>query len=343
MRLAKRQHWIALAALLALTLALTGADNLQVTEGSGTIIKTDQASGDSAHMQVMKLAYSADGTATLVTADSDGLEVQIGASITLPVDASGTAVPVTDNGGNLSVDDASGTLTVDAPVGTPVFVRLSDGSSAITALPVTDNSTTLSVDDGAGDLSIDDGGNSITVDGTVTSNQGTAAAIGNAWYVILSDGTDQVEISDVSGNGALDVNVVQEVGTTKLQDESGANYSESNPLPVGVVRPESTRVTKQVALTASQTAATLWTPAGSATFVITGGFLSVTGAGAFRAFDNTDAAGNMLLEGTFSAGDQIPLASIVGQPWESAAADNVLKYTSGAGFTGEITVHGYEF
>lgn len=37
------------------------------------------------------------------------------------------AIPVTDN---------SGSLTVDAPVGTPVFVRLSDGSSAIATLPV---------------------------------------------------------------------------------------------------------------------------------------------------------------------------------------------------------------
>jgi hypothetical protein len=39
-----------------------------------------------------------------------------------------------------------GSLTVDAPVGTPAFVRLSDGSAAITALPVTDNSGSLTVD-----------------------------------------------------------------------------------------------------------------------------------------------------------------------------------------------------
>lgn len=38
-----------------------------------------------------------------------------------------SAIPITDN---------SGSLTVDAPVGTPVFVRLSDGSSAIATLPV---------------------------------------------------------------------------------------------------------------------------------------------------------------------------------------------------------------
>jgi hypothetical protein len=38
------------------------------------------------------------------------------------VDASGVAVPITDN---------SGSLTVDAPVGTPVFARLSDGAAAL--------------------------------------------------------------------------------------------------------------------------------------------------------------------------------------------------------------------
>lgn len=41
-----------------------------------------------------------------------------------------------DSTGVLSVDDNSGSLTVDAPVDTPVFVRLSDGSAAISTLPV---------------------------------------------------------------------------------------------------------------------------------------------------------------------------------------------------------------
>jgi len=41
--------------------------------------------------------------------------------------ATNDVVPVTDN---------SGSLTVDSPVGTPVFVRLSDGAAAITTLPV---------------------------------------------------------------------------------------------------------------------------------------------------------------------------------------------------------------
>lgn len=41
-----------------------------------------------------------------------------------------------DSTGVVSVDDNAGSLTVDAPVGTPVFVRLSDGAAAISTLPV---------------------------------------------------------------------------------------------------------------------------------------------------------------------------------------------------------------
>ena len=74
---------------------------------------------------------------------------------TQPVSIAST-VAITDNSGSITVDgtfwqatqpvsiaasvgvtDASGSLTVDAPVGTPVFVRLSNGSTAIDTIPVT--------------------------------------------------------------------------------------------------------------------------------------------------------------------------------------------------------------
>lgn len=49
-------------------------------------------------------------------------DIQLTANARMIVDASGVAVPVTDN---------SGSLTVDAPVATPLFARLSDGSAAL--------------------------------------------------------------------------------------------------------------------------------------------------------------------------------------------------------------------
>jgi hypothetical protein len=54
---------------------------------------------------------------------------------TQPVSIAAT-VTVTGAGGTFPVTDSGGTLTVDAPVGTPVFVRLSDGTNAIATLPV---------------------------------------------------------------------------------------------------------------------------------------------------------------------------------------------------------------
>jgi phage baseplate assembly protein gpV len=169
------------------------ADNLAVTPGTGATVKADQGSSSGALMQVVKLAYSADGDETLITADADGLEVQIGKSITLPTSPlAGQVWPVNDNGGALSVDDAAGSLTVDAPVGTPVFVRLSSGAAAVDALPVTDN------------------GGALTVDGTVTANQGTPAAVANGWPAKITDGADTVGISTVSAAKALKVDVVQQ-------------------------------------------------------------------------------------------------------------------------------------
>lgn len=56
------------------------ADNVAITAGSGTDISTDDC-GAAGHAQRIKLLYSADGDATHVLADANGLEVQLGASI----------------------------------------------------------------------------------------------------------------------------------------------------------------------------------------------------------------------------------------------------------------------
>lgn len=76
-------------------------------------------------------------TGTVATTQSGTWTVQPGNTANTTawkVDASSVAVPVTDN---------SGSLTVDAPVGTPAFVRLSDGSAAITTLPVSNAAQAL--------------------------------------------------------------------------------------------------------------------------------------------------------------------------------------------------------
>jgi hypothetical protein len=160
-------------------------------------------------------------------------------------------VTIQDGGGSITVDgsvsvsgsvavtDNSGSLTVDAPVGTPVFVRLSDGTSAIATLPVsiaaavavTDNSGSLTVDDGgssltvdgsvsisgsvavtdgSGSLTVDDGGSSLTVDGTVSATQS------GTWNVGLSSGTNGIgKLTSNSGVtiGAVEIAAAQTLAT----------------------------------------------------------------------------------------------------------------------------------
>lgn len=53
------------------------ADNIAITAGSGTTIATDDCT-TAGHTQIIKLAVSTDGSATLIPADSGGLLVNLG-------------------------------------------------------------------------------------------------------------------------------------------------------------------------------------------------------------------------------------------------------------------------
>jgi len=113
--------------------------------------------------------------------------VVIGSGTVTAVTSITNPVAVTQSGtwDEVGINDSGNSITVDAPVGTPVFVRLSDGASAITTLPVSlaTNTPTLQANSGVdvGDVTINnaagasavniqDGGNVITVDGTVSAN-----------------------------------------------------------------------------------------------------------------------------------------------------------------------------
>ncbi len=152
-----------------------------------------------------KTATDVSNSAPLPVSDAGGTITVDDGGITVSVDDGGTVLSVDDGNGSLTVDDGSGTLTVDAPVGTPVFVRLSDGAAAISTLPV--SAASLPLPSGAataakqpalgtaGTASTDvitiqgiasgtvvpvaDGGGSLTVDGTVAvTNAGLTALNG---------------------------------------------------------------------------------------------------------------------------------------------------------------------
>lgn len=84
------------------------ADNVvaNTSDAGGATFATDEIA--SVHYPLTKVVWGPLNTATLV-------------------DTGASAIPIQDGGNS---------ITVDAPVGTPVFVRLSDGSAAIATLPV---------------------------------------------------------------------------------------------------------------------------------------------------------------------------------------------------------------
>lgn len=189
------------------------------------------------------------GGATEAKQDAILAELQLKADLTetQPVSIS-TAVPVTDN---------SGSLTVDAPVATPVHVRLSDGASAITTLPVSlasvpshpvTNAGTFAVQStnqansgvdigdvtinnaaGASAVNIQDGGNTITVDGTVavTDNAGSLtvdAPVGTPVFVRLSDGSSAIATLPVS-LASVPSHAVTNAGTFAVQAAQSGTWT----------------------------------------------------------------------------------------------------------------------
>jgi hypothetical protein len=151
------------------------ADNVTVDNGDGTDYTVSSDEGAGGHVQRTKLAYSADGSETHVTADADGLLVNLGANNDVTVTGTVTANAGT---GTLAVSAASlplpsgaATAAKQPALGTAgtasADVITVQGVASMTALTVADGGSTLSVDDGGSTISIDDGGAAITVDGTV--------------------------------------------------------------------------------------------------------------------------------------------------------------------------------
>lgn len=134
---------------------------------------------------------------TAGTASTDVLTVQGIASMTaLKVDGSAVAQPVTDN---------SGSLTVDAPVGTPVFVRLSDGSSAIATLPVSLASVPSHAVTNAGTFAVQVDGSALTalqkIDDPVFVDDAAftpaTSSVMAAGFIADEGSTDSVDEGDV--------------------------------------------------------------------------------------------------------------------------------------------------
>lgn len=128
-------------------------DNVTLpTSGTGSVapvIATDDVAG--VQFQKVKLDGGGDGLSVPVVA---GQQV-MASSLPVTLASNQSALPITDN---------SGSVTVDAPVGTPVFVKLSDGAASLVgqktmalSVPVVlaSDQTVIPVSDNAGSLTVD--------------------------------------------------------------------------------------------------------------------------------------------------------------------------------------------
>lgn len=142
------------------------ADDITYTSSSaaGPPDATKQVTDEHAtrgHMPVVKVAYSADGVATLVQVDADGMLVNLGANNDVVVSDGGGSVTVD---GTVTVQDGGGSLTVDGTVtavhgitgigdgrkvvttaGTPVALAASTTCKRVVVVAETDNTGTIVV------------------------------------------------------------------------------------------------------------------------------------------------------------------------------------------------------
>lgn len=125
----------------------TGASTLAEQQSQTTHLAT--VAGDTtaiqAAVELLDDTVATDGAATptkgILIAGQDGTNAQTvktDSDGNLQVDILNATIAVTQSGtwDEVGINDSGNSITVDAPVGTPVFVRLSDGSAAITTLPV---------------------------------------------------------------------------------------------------------------------------------------------------------------------------------------------------------------
>lgn len=174
-----------------------------------------------------------------------------------------------------------------------------------------------------------------------TSADPVEVCLRNSAGTELATSADPLEVT-LRTSGGTELGTAADPVEVCLRNAAGTELgTQTAPVLVQTTYGDQTRVTAQVALAASQTGVTVLDPTAGKKFVITDIFLVVSVGGTCTFFDGTDAAANTLLKGTFTAADKINHSFV--RPWVSSTADNVLKYTSGAGFTAEITVHGYEF
>lgn len=143
------------------------ADDVTLNSMSGgSVVATDEVPGTGEHVQIVKLAQSADGDRTPIDADANGLRVFVTGTV-----ASGGTYTIGDNGFPALVADSSGNW---APLVTDVSGNLK---------VVVESFAYVKPDPASGAFPVSDNGGSLTVDGTVGVSGTVAVSQSGTWVV----------------------------------------------------------------------------------------------------------------------------------------------------------------
>lgn len=114
--------------------------------------------------------------------------------------------------GHINIADGGNSITVDAPVGTPLFVRFSDGTNALATLPVSISSMPSTPVTNAGIFTIQENGAALTALQLIDDSIST---VGNA---VLTKG---IQITGTDGTSSR-VIATTNVGYVKIDDGNGS-------------------------------------------------------------------------------------------------------------------------
>lgn len=310
---------------------------------------TAHASGDTGGFI---LAVRNDSNTAMTSANGDYSPIAVNAN---------GAVAINDGGNSITVDGSitvsSGSITaatdtsyaedsahVSGSKGTFILAVRNDANTDFNA---TDGDYTPVAVTGAGAVKIHDGGNSITVDGTVASTQS------GTWNVVAAG--DVAHDSPDSGNP---VKIGFQAET--VLPAAVANGDRTNGTADQFGRQLVTHISpgmqtwKSGNYTTTQTGVALWTPAAGKTVAVT--YLAVssyaTTAGRVIVWfgasgDTTYTAGTdqLVWAGSFAPTANSKPGAILtfNTPIFSANADYVLRVTTDAGISLDVSVYGYEF
>ena len=249
--------------------------DVTVNNGSGASAVNIQDGGNSITIDGTVTANAGTGNFTVVQATASNLNANVTGSVsvsnfpvTQPVSgtvaatqsgswnvginngAGASAVNIQDGGNSITVD---GTVTANAGTGTfnvsGTVAATQSGTWVLGANSGVDiGDVTINNGSGGNAVNIQDGGNSITVDGTVTANAGTGtfAVSGNVGLnagtnyvgkVRLTDGTTDAEVIPLTNYNAQAVAIVDGSGNQVTSFGGGTQYADGTAVatPTGTV------------------------------------------------------------------------------------------------------------